>query len=114
MPSPSHTLTRLYRRDEQEADQRPLDMALILRLFRYTKPHARTRNRLFLLVAVRSFQLPALTWLIAAIIKGPITAGDIPGTALGVAGFLLLAVSTQFVMHFRQRYALELGESVVF
>jgi ATP-binding cassette subfamily B protein len=107
-------LTRLERRDEQDADQRPLDLGLIVRLFRYTKPHARLRNRLFVLVLIRSFQLPALTWAIAAIIKGPITAQDPTGTLLGVVCFVLLALSTQLVMHFRQRDALELGEAVVF
>ena len=107
-------LTRIEHREELEADQRPLELGLIVRLLRYTGPHARTRNRLLLLVAMRSFQLPALTWAIAAIIKGPITAGDGAGTMLGVAGFVALAISTQLVMHFRQRYALELGESVVF
>ena len=112
--STTRTLTRLARRDEQEVDQRPLDLGLIARLFRYTRPHARTRNWLFVLVAIRSFQLPALTWAIAAIIKGPITGGDISGTLWGVAGFVALALSTQLVMHFRQRLALELGESVVF
>jgi len=111
---PTRTLTRLERRDEEEADRRPLDLSLIMRLFRYTEPHARTRNLLFLLVAIRSFQLPALTWMIAAIIKGPIADADLDRTALGVLGFVFLALSTQLVMHFRQRYALELGESVVF
>ena len=46
-------------------------------------------------------------------IKGPIAGGDPVGMAWGVAGFVALALSTQFVMHFRQRLALELGESVV-
>jgi ATP-binding cassette subfamily B protein len=112
--STTRTLTRLARRDEQEVDQRPLDLGLITRLFHYTRPHARTRNWLFIMVAIRSFQLPALTWAIAAIIKGPISAGDASATMWSVAGFVALALSTQFVMHFRQRLALELGELVVF
>jgi ATP-binding cassette subfamily B protein len=107
-------LTRVQKREEIEDDQRPLDLNLILRLFRYTAPHARTRNWLLFFVIIRSFQLPALTWMIAAIIKGPISAGDIRDTVAGVTGFFVLAVSTQLIMHFRQRYALELGESVVF
>jgi ATP-binding cassette subfamily B protein len=112
--STTRTLTRLARRDEHDVDQRPLDLGLIRRLFRYTRPHARTRNWLFSMVVIRSFQLPALTWAIAAIIKGPISDGDASGTMWGVAGFMALALSTQFVMHFRQRLALELGELVVF
>ena len=110
----TRTLTRLARRDEYEANQRPLDLGLIVRLFRYTRPHTRTRNWLFVLVAIRSLQLPAITWSTAAIITGPISAGDATATLLGVAGFLALALSTQLVMHYRQRLALELGESVVF
>jgi ATP-binding cassette, subfamily B, bacterial len=62
---------------------------------------------------VRSAQLPALGWLMAVIIKGPITGGDLPGLALGVAGYGLLALSTDGLFHFRQRYALEIGETVV-
>jgi ATP-binding cassette subfamily B protein len=112
--SSTRTLTRLARRDEYEANQRPLDLGLIVRLFRYTRPHTRTRNWLFVLVAIRSLQLPAITWSTAAIITGPISAGDATATLLGVAGFLALALSTQLVMHYRQRLALELGESVVF
>ena len=107
------SITRLERRDEHEADKRPLDAGLILRLFRYTAPHAAKRNWLLLLVALRSIQLPCLTWALAAIIKGPIDAGDRAGLAIGAGLFALLALSTQFVMHYRQRLALELGEAVV-
>ena len=67
-----------------------------------------------MLVVLRSIQLPALTWAIAAIIKGPIAGGDVPGMAWGVAGFVAAgAVRRSSVMHFRQRLALELGEAVV-
>lgn len=108
------TLTRLDRKDEREVDMRPLEMGLILRLFSYTKPYAAKRNWLVLLVILRSIQLPALTWVIAAVIKGPISTGSVSGVVWGMVGFTALALSTQFVMHFRQRLALELGESVVF
>ncbi len=63
---------------------------------------------------VRSIQLPALTWLIAAVINGPIQNSDAGGVIWGAVGFAALALSTQVVMHFRQRLALELGEAVVF
>ncbi len=109
----SSPLTRLARQDEPEVDRRPLDLRLIRRLYAYTRPYAARRNWLLLLVIVRSIQLPALTWAIAAIIKGPIAGGDLNGMAWGVAGFAALALSTQFCMHFRQKLALELGESVV-
>lgn len=112
MPSPRRTLTQLTRRDD-EVDQRPLDFRLIARLMEFTRPHAVKRNWLLFLVIVRSVQLPALTWMIAAIINGPVQRGDVVGLAWGTAGFTALALSTQFVMHFRQRFALELGEAVV-
>ncbi len=85
-----------------------------MRLFSYTKPFAAKRNWLIVLVIIRSIQLPALTWVIAAIIKGPISSGNIQGIIWGMLAFTVLALSTQWVMHYRQRFALELGESVVF
>jgi ATP-binding cassette subfamily B protein len=108
------TLTRLDRHDEHEVDMRPLELGLIRRLFSYARPYAAKRNWLVVLVIIRSIQLPALMWVVAAVIKGPITAGDVPGVIAGMFGFMALAISTQFVMHFRQRLALELGEAVVF
>ena len=74
----------------------------------------RKRNWLMIFVAVRSIQLPAFTWVFAAVIKGPVTSGNIPGAILGHDHIALLVISTQWVMHYRQRFALELGESVVF
>ncbi|HTN02523.1 MAG TPA: ABC transporter ATP-binding protein, partial [Planctomycetaceae bacterium] len=106
-------LTRVTSRDEAEADQRPLDFRLIARVLGYTAPYAAQRNWLFLCVLLRSVQLPGLTWVVAAVINGPVQQGDSAGVWLGALAFLLLAVFTQIVMHFRQRLALELGESVV-
>lgn len=111
--SPASTLTRWQRLDEHDAPMRPLDLGLIRRLYEFTRPYAAKRNWLLLCVIVRSLQLPCLTWAIAAIIKGPISRGDSQGLMLGVAGFAALAISTQTVLHFRQRFALELGELVV-
>jgi ATP-binding cassette, subfamily B, bacterial len=108
------TLTRIDRNDTYEADSRPLDIRLIVRLLSYTGPYAAKRNWLLLCVLFRAFQLPALTWLTAAVIKGPIAGGDLRGTVIGAVVFLAVAISTQFVMHFRQLLALELGELVVF
>jgi ATP-binding cassette subfamily B protein len=105
------TLTRHVEREEHR--QRPLDFRLIARLLGYTRPYAAKRNWLFVTVLLRSVQLPALTWCIAAVINGPIERRDVAGVAWGAAGFALLAISTQVVMHFRQRLALELGEAVV-
>ncbi|HEV3005198.1 MAG TPA: ABC transporter ATP-binding protein, partial [Pirellulales bacterium] len=110
--APRPTLT-IRRPDERLAQRRPLELRLIARLMRYTGPYAAKRNWLFLMVVARSLQLPALTWLTAAIITGPVQSHDARGVALGVSAFALLALSTQLVMHFRQRLALELGEAVV-
>ncbi len=115
MKSPADTaaLTRLSRVADDEIDSRPLDLGLIRRLCAYTRPYAARRNWLLALVILRSVQLPSLTWAIAAVIRGPIAAADLPGVAWGVAGFLLLAIVTQACLHFRQKLALELGEAVV-
>lgn len=107
-------LSRSRPGDEREARERPLDFGLILRLFHYTRPHAARRNGLLALVLLRSVQLPCLTWLIAAVINGPIASGDLADLGWGVLAFVALALFTQITMHFRQLWALELGESVVY
>ena len=105
------SLTRHIERQEER--QRPLDFGLIRRIMSYTRPYAAKRNWLLLTVIIRSIQLPALTWVLAAVINGPIEQRDVNGVVRGAIGFAVLALSTQIVMHFRQRLALELGESVV-
>ncbi|HVX59906.1 MAG TPA: ABC transporter ATP-binding protein [Pirellulales bacterium] len=102
------------RAEDRETEQRPLEMRLITRLLAYTGPYAAKRNWLLLMVAFRSIQLPGLTWLTAAVITGPVQSHDLRGVGLGVLAFTALALSTQLVMHFRQRLALELGEAVVY
>jgi ATP-binding cassette subfamily B protein len=106
------TITMVDRRD-QEKHEHPLDMTLFKRLFAYTKPYATKRNLLFVVVVVRSIQLPLLAALLGWIIKGPISDGDVRGTVLGTIGFAALAVITQGMLHFRSRWALELGEYVI-
>ena len=96
-----------------ELDQRPLEFGLIRRLFGYARNCRWQRNWLFILVTVRSVQIPLLAWSIGAIIKGPVANQDWEGLVWGSAGFALLAISADVMFHFRQRYALELGESVV-
>jgi ATP-binding cassette, subfamily B, bacterial len=99
--------------DFVEAHQRPLELGLIWRLFGYTRAHARKRNWLLALVTLRAIQLPLLAWIIGAVINGPITHHDSRGVMWGAVGFLAFAAVTQFCFHFRQRLALELGESVI-
>lgn len=112
--NPGAALTRLDKHDELEVDQRPLDLNLITRLFRYTRPHAWWRNWLFVMVFFRAIQLPALTWLIALTIREPIYNRDVPTLIWYIGAFFALAVSTQVVMHWRQKMALQLGEAVVY
>ncbi len=109
----SATLT-MRRLEDREEHSRPLDARLIIRLWRYTEPYRARRNWLLVLVVIRSFQLPALTWLVASVMQGPVARHDVQGVYFGAATFLILALSTQLVMHFRQRFALELGEAIVF
>ncbi|MBW3636717.1 MAG: ABC transporter ATP-binding protein/permease [Armatimonadetes bacterium] len=98
---------------EREAEMRPLEFGLIARVFAYMRPYRARRNWLLLIVLVRSLQIPALAALFTHVINGPLVARDVRGTLLGAAGFLLLAIFTQVTLHFRSRWALELGEAVV-
>ena len=99
--------------EEREADKAPLQAKLIRRILGYTKPYAAKRNWLFVLTFVRGLQLPALAWLIGRTINGPIAHRDLPGIYWAAAGYFALALFTIVTFHFRQRFALELGEAVV-
>jgi len=99
--------------DEDLEVQKPLEWSLIRRLFTYAVPVKRKLTALTVLSLIRAVQLPAFAWITALIIDGPITRGDTDGLALGVLGYLLLALSTDGLFHFRQRYALEIGETVI-
>jgi ATP-binding cassette subfamily B protein len=99
--------------EEREADRAPLQLALIRRIFAYTRPYAAKRNWLFVLTFIRGLQLPALAWLIARTINGPIAGRDLRGIYFYAAGYFALAFFTVLIFHFRQRFALELGEAVV-
>jgi ATP-binding cassette subfamily B protein len=94
-------------------DQRPLDLSIVRRLYGYTRPHARLRNTLLVLVVVRAIQLPLVTWATARVISGPVAHQDLPGLAWGVAGLLGLVSVTELCFVYRSRLALELGEAVV-
>ncbi|MEX0885744.1 MAG: ABC transporter ATP-binding protein [Phycisphaeraceae bacterium] len=107
-------LTHVELDSEREARRRPLSMRLIVRLLKQTRPYAGKRNALLTLVFIRSIQLPMLAAMVAWIISGPITSRDWRGIVLGSLGFLVLGGVTEFMAHFRQRWALELGEDVVY
>jgi ATP-binding cassette subfamily B protein len=99
--------------EEREADKAPLQPRLIRRIFGYTKPYAAKRNWLFFLTFLRGLQLPALAWLIGRTINGPIAGRDLPGIYWSATGYFAVALFTVVTFHFRQRFALELGEAVV-
>ncbi len=101
-------------RDEDDDDQfKPLEWGLIRRLFRYTAPVKRKLIALLVLTVIRSAQLPALIWASASIISGPIAHREIGTLPWAVLGYGLLALTTDLMFHWRQRYALEIGETVV-
>jgi ATP-binding cassette subfamily B protein len=104
---------RVRDEDDDEEQFKPLEWGLIRRLFGYARPVQRKLHVLIALTLVRSAQLPALVWVTSIVIKGPIAHGQLAGIALGVLGYGILAVSTDGIFHFRQRYALEIGETVV-
>ena len=99
--------------EERDAEKAPLQMKLIRRIFDYTKPYAAKRNWLFILTTMRGLQLPALAWLIGRTINGPVSARDLPAIYWYAAGYFALALFTIVTFHFRQRFALEIGEAVV-
>jgi len=106
----------VHRVPDEDDDQdpfRPLEWALIRRLFSYTRPVRRKMHVLVALTTIRSAQVTALVWVVALVITGPIAAGSLRGIMEGTLGFALLAIVTDGMFHFRQRYALEIGETVV-
>jgi ATP-binding cassette subfamily B protein len=107
-------LVHRAREDDEDLEvQRPLEWGLIRRLFLYAGPVRAKVTALSVLSVVRAAQLPAFAWITALIIDGPIKRGDTDGLWWGVAGYALLALSTDGLFHFRQRYALEIGETVI-
>lgn len=107
-------LVRRVRDDEEEGEiQRPLEWSLIRRCFTYAAPVRPKVVALGVLTVIRAAQLPALVWISTLIIKGPITSGDVAALWLGVVGYAVLALTTDGLFHYRQRYALEIGETVV-
>jgi len=98
---------------EWEEERMALDAGLARWLFSYTRPYARKRNTLLVIVILRSLQLPVLAWMIGTIISGPIAGNSLSGLAWWTLGFLAFALWTQVTFHFRYRLALELGEAVI-
>ncbi len=99
--------------DEEEELIKPLEWGLIRRMFTYAAPVQRKLTALTIMTIVRSAQLPAFVWVMSLIINGPIAHRDLRGIAYGVIGYAVLGLTTDGLFHFRQRYALEIGETVV-
>ncbi len=106
-------ISHVKRDSDRDVNIKPIDFSIFSRIFSYSKPYTAKRNLLVALVLTRSVQLPVLTWIIGIIINGPVESGDMAGIWRGVAGFLLFAAFTQICFYFRQRLAMELGESVI-
>jgi ATP-binding cassette subfamily B protein len=98
--------------EDREADHAPLSLQLIRRMFTYTRRYATRRNWLFILTFARGLQLPALAWMIGQTINGPIAGRDLPRIYLHAAIYLGLVLLMVVTLHFRQLFALELGEAV--
>ena len=86
---------------ETEAKYRPLEMKLILRLLGFMRPYAKKRNRLLVVVLLRSVQLPLLAWLLAEVIQIPVADHDVRTVYLAAAAYLGLALFTSLTLHFR-------------
>lgn len=107
-------ISAIKRDPDREAEKRPLDFALIRRLLGYMSPYAVKRNWLITMVVIRAIQLPAVAWMIGAVINGPIAEhASLSHVLWGAFGLFALCLSTQVVFHYRQRLALELGEAVL-
>lgn len=107
------TLTVIDRKGDHEAVVRPLSLKLIARLWGYTRPYARQRSWILFLVITRAALLPALAWLVAYVLYGPIMQRDLSGLVWGAIGFGTLAMFTCVHWFFRLRLAQDMGESVV-
>ena len=98
--------------EDREADSAPLSAALIRRTFTYTRAYKARRNWLFILTFARGLQLPSLAWMIGQTINGPIAEQKLPGIFLHAAVYFLLVLFMLVTLHYRQLFALELGEAV--
>jgi ATP-binding cassette subfamily B protein len=113
-PIPVRDLGLIQRvREEEEQLRAPLEWGLIRRLLTYADPVRRKRTLLVVLTLIRSAQLPALVWAGATIISGPIAHKQIGVLPWAVLAYGVFALLTDGMFHFRQRYALEIGETVV-
>jgi len=98
---------------ENEVQFKPLEWGLIRRLFGYAKPVKGKVAWLVALTLTRAVQMPMITWAVSLIISGPIAGHDTSALLWALLGYLVLALSADAIFHFRMRFALEVGETVV-
>jgi len=98
---------------ENEVQFKPLEWGLIRRLFGYAKPVKGKVAWLVALTLTRAVQMPMITWAVSLIISGPIAGHDTSMLLWALLGYLALALSADAIFHFRMRFALEVGETVV-
>jgi len=98
--------------EDREEDRAPLRLDLIRRIASYARPYTARRNWLFILTFARGLQLPILAWMIGQTINGPIAGQNLRAIYLHAAIYLALVLFMIITLHFRQRFALELGEAV--
>ncbi|MBP7142793.1 MAG: ABC transporter ATP-binding protein [Opitutaceae bacterium] len=114
---PLSLIQRVREADDNEDQFRPLEWSLIRRLLHYTKPVKGKMVTLSIMTVIRSAQLPALPWLVSVAIgkigQGSITLANSSGLMSALVAYAILALFTDFIFHFRQRLALEVGETVV-
>ena len=114
-PASAHdreSITYFRPMEDRDADWAPLSARLIRRIFTYTRPYRARRNWLFFLTFARGLQLPVLAWMIGQTINGPIAGQNLGGIYWYAGIYLVLVLLMVITLHFRQRYALELGEAV--
>ena len=110
---PLEIAVRLLRPDEEEPDRLPLRWSTIARLLAFTRPHRLQRNTLLILCVFRAMALPGLAWLVGAIIKGPVQAGDGAATFRALALFTVFFVVADVALYWRIRLAHQIGENVL-
>jgi len=110
---PLEIAVRRLRPDEEEPDRLPLRWSTITRLLAFTRPHRLQRNTLLALCVFRAMALPGLAWLVGAIIKGPVQAGDGPATFRALALFTAFFVIADVALYWRIRLAHQIGENVL-
>lgn len=109
-----HALVRTLVDPDREPQERPLDLAIIRRLWQLMSAYRGRRGSLIVLVLLRAMQLPLIAWAIGAVINGPISDGaSLTAIAWGGLAVLGLSLVTQVTFYYRSKLALELGEAVV-